>query len=192
MCSVLWYCPCGNRPLQDGGKGTDRGRQGLTRPLGGGVEEGLHRADATVGIRVRTGQIGAIPGGQATCASAIALQKSSRAPFSCSAAEQQRSEQEKGEKKKRKTREKVDEVATRFGPGEERMRFERAAKQQAVAVLFVPLCFSGHCRQDTAQDNVEGPVLLCVLGAWPCLGCCGTREGPRPGNISGLMTCHPP
>ena len=105
-----------------------------------GGREGLHRVDATVGIRVRTGQIGAIPPGQATCASAIALQKSSRAPFSCSAAEQQRSEQEKGEKK----RERPGKRSTRLplaSAREKDMRFERAAKQQAAQFFFVPLVF---------------------------------------------------
>ncbi len=37
------------------------------------------------------------------------------------------------------------------------------------------LCFSGHCRQDTAQDKVEGPV-LCVLGAWDAV-----ERGKDPG-----------
>ena len=163
MCSVLWYCPCGNRPLQDGGKGTDRGRQGLTRPLGGGVEEGLHCADAAVGIRVRTGQIGAIPGGQATCASAIALQKSEIEPCSfflprsrelqCCAANKR--------KKKQNPRKKLDEVATRFGPGEERMRFERAAKQQAVQ-FFLCLCVSADIAGKTRLKITLKDLFCCV------------------------------
>ena len=94
--------------------------------------------------------------------------------------------------KREKPRKKLDEVATRFGPGEESMQFERAAKQQAVQ-FFLCLCVSADIAGKTRLKITLKDLFCCVcLEPGPAWDAVERGKDPRPGNISGLMTCHPP